>query len=297
MTHQAGVRTVVMGGAPKLGAMQAASGNRGAILYDADTLDDDFDFAKQIDRTANSTLPRDRDSGILITYAPFNLRDQVRRNESIPLQFRFLPANCRLYYTLANTYNMPTLWRDAVNATWYDPSRCVQGSRRNMTVGHKPVASNNTAQTGPSHKGTWLSGGTDIDDSDGGIQDGSGPDDGTETQLCKPSQPCKGGQCTTFSISCDGRTVKTVSACLAPCRTGRPCKGLTMCQYQTQLNSKFAGLGKSSVNSPSGSLGAQTQKYSGFCYPTKAKRDLGCPAGSLGAVIRPDGAVVDADSK
>lgn len=110
MTHEAGVRTVVMGGNPGKGPMQAASGNRGAVFYDADSLDDSFEDAREVSTSANQTLPDRDNTGILINYAPFNLRDQIRHNNDTPLQFQDIPANCRLYYTLANVYNMSRLW-------------------------------------------------------------------------------------------------------------------------------------------------------------------------------------------
>ena len=46
MHHQAGVRTVVAGGRPEPGPMQAVGGSRGAQVYDALALDEDIEFAK-----------------------------------------------------------------------------------------------------------------------------------------------------------------------------------------------------------------------------------------------------------
>lgn len=70
------------------------------------------------------------------TYAGVNLRDQVRRagadadDGGVPLQFCYLPADCRLYYTLANAYNMTRQWRDAASAmfTGGDAGLCVARS-------------------------------------------------------------------------------------------------------------------------------------------------------------------------
>ena len=42
MTHQAGVRTIAVGGRPEAGPMQASGGTRGALAYGADLLDEDF---------------------------------------------------------------------------------------------------------------------------------------------------------------------------------------------------------------------------------------------------------------
>lgn len=292
MTRQAGVRTVVMGGAPFKGPMQAVSGSRGAIQYDADTLDEDFSFARQVDKAANRTLPAVRDPGILVNYAPINLRDQVRNNESIPLQFQYIPANCRLYYTLANTYNMSALWRDVVNATWHHPSKCVSGSRKNSTLSYKSN-SNYPIGTPEPHKGTWLSGGDDIEDSDGGLQAGDSPDDGEDAEACDAKARCKGGKkCTTFNVKCDRKQTKKIKACLAPCVSGRYCKGSTQCRYQEVLPSKMNGLGKPNIASPQGK---QRVKYQGLCYPTKPDPNLGCPLNALQAVAWPDNEVAYED--
>lgn len=67
MTH-AGVKTVVAGGRPVSGPMQAASGNRGATAYSTFALDDEMDFARSIDDrvtvNVNATIPEVRDEAI-----------------------------------------------------------------------------------------------------------------------------------------------------------------------------------------------------------------------------------------
>lgn len=128
MKTQAGVHTIVMGGRPEVGPMQYASGNRGARGYSTDSLDNDINFVRS--RTDNTTtvLPPVRESGMYILYAGFNLRDQIRENGTVPLQFLYEPANCRLYYTVDSIYNMSQLWQDVAIAAWDDSSMCVQGS-------------------------------------------------------------------------------------------------------------------------------------------------------------------------
>ncbi|KAJ4295552.1 hypothetical protein N0V90_007565 [Kalmusia sp. IMI 367209] len=60
--------------------MQYASGNRGATVYDVDELDEDIQFAREIDEWAddnvNASVPEIRESGIYTVYASVNLRDQ-----------------------------------------------------------------------------------------------------------------------------------------------------------------------------------------------------------------------------
>lgn len=104
MSHQAGVRSIVMGGRPETGPMQAASGSRGAFEYSGELLDADFLQTNNITGNATaSVLPAlddygYRDTGIAVTYAGLTLRDQVRSANAsavTPLQFSYLAADCR----------------------------------------------------------------------------------------------------------------------------------------------------------------------------------------------------------
>lgn len=52
----------------------------------------------------------------------------MRASETTPLQFKYDAADCRIFYTLDNVYNMSRLWRDAATAAFDDPARCVDGS-------------------------------------------------------------------------------------------------------------------------------------------------------------------------
>lgn len=86
MHHQAGVQTVAAGGLPSNGPMQTPSGSRGAQAYDFDNLDTDIAIAKETNASAGNFLP-ERQVDVSISYASFNIRDQVRKGESTPLQF------------------------------------------------------------------------------------------------------------------------------------------------------------------------------------------------------------------
>ncbi|KAK1836465.1 hypothetical protein QBC39DRAFT_367282 [Podospora conica] len=129
-----GVRTIVAGGRPSPGPMQAVSGSRGARQYSAHHLDVAFSKAINVSSAAAPALPEippdgtHRDTGMWTPFAGINLRDQIRRADDVPLQFRYEPADCRVYYTLRNIYNMTQLWRDVAAAAWVDPSLCVPGS-------------------------------------------------------------------------------------------------------------------------------------------------------------------------
>ncbi|KAF6841281.1 peptidase s41 family protein [Colletotrichum musicola] len=130
IASQAGAHTVVVGGAPHPGPMQAASGTRGARVYTGDDLDYDFEWIGDLNETSKARFPPHReDQGIFIKYAGFNLRDQLRADDtSTPLQFRYAAADCRLYFTIDNVYNMSALWHDVARAAFDDPSLCVEDS-------------------------------------------------------------------------------------------------------------------------------------------------------------------------
>lgn len=129
MHHEAGVRTVVAGGRPAYGPMQSPAQSRGARMYGTDIFNADIEFAQAINDTASALLPnRTINQDLYVTFASINLRDQVRQNENVPLQFLYEAANCRIFYTPKTWYNYTALWRYAADAIWTDPALCVEGS-------------------------------------------------------------------------------------------------------------------------------------------------------------------------
>ncbi|PMD46382.1 peptidase S41 family protein-like protein [Hyaloscypha variabilis F] len=137
MHHEAGVRTVVAGGRPSYGPMQAPGLTRGAAAYDVvDSLDADIALAQLLldednqpsDFLPNRTTPG---PGMSISYAQINLRDQIRQGETVPLQFTYEAANCRIFYTAQTFYNYTNLWRYAADAIYSNPAfyrGCASGS-------------------------------------------------------------------------------------------------------------------------------------------------------------------------
>ncbi|EMD87799.1 hypothetical protein COCC4DRAFT_199910 [Bipolaris maydis ATCC 48331] len=137
MFKQVGVRTIAVGGRPATGPMQAVGGNRGAAVYSGDQIDYDIGIISNpllnVDNATLATVPQltennYRDSGVFTAALGVNLRDQVRPNDTEPLQFKYEPADCRIFYTLANVFNYTRLWSDAVTAIFDDSSKCVSGS-------------------------------------------------------------------------------------------------------------------------------------------------------------------------
>jgi hypothetical protein len=282
MTHQAGVRIIAAGGRPTTGPMQGASGSRGAAVYSADFLDSDFTFVASLNNTAAALLPQNRnDTGMFIIYAGFNLRDQVRLGDPVPLQFKYEAADCRIYYTLANVYNMSRLWRDAAHAAWDDQSLCVADS-----TGY-PTALN-TSSPGfpkpppPLSPSLNLPSSSHVDfalNSTGGLPDArEGATRDITISLCGSGGTCSnGGQCQPVSVQCQSGSRLNTNACLPACRTttssGRgSCTGAnTFCDPRSVQEAKV-----NSVKGKDVKFGATV--YSGFCTPTSGTADLGCPA-------------------
>jgi hypothetical protein len=128
MHHEAGVRTVVVGGQPSYGPMQAPSGNRGAAYYTSGDIDININYTESINTTTVDHLPIRTDNDFYITRLGVNLRDQIRKSEYVPLQFLYEAANCRIFYTPQTIYNYTNLWNYAANAIYSKPELCVRGS-------------------------------------------------------------------------------------------------------------------------------------------------------------------------
>ena len=132
--HKAGVRTVVFGGRPSIGAMQAVAGTRGALAYSSDQLDNDIYQATTFNSSVANDLPSSHVTESLqfwVTHAGINLRDQTRKGntENFPQQFAYEAADCRIYWTYSASNNCRNLWQNAADAMWTNLDLCVKYSR------------------------------------------------------------------------------------------------------------------------------------------------------------------------
>jgi hypothetical protein len=154
MMKNVGVRSVVVGGTPQQGPMQATSGTRAAAQYSGDELLYDFVDAIRFNSSVQALFPRAlNDTGMALLYTGLSLRDQIRRNESVPNQMLYLPANCRIYWTLANFHNYTRLYMDAHDAIFVDNSRCVAGSTNVTAAPAPPSLANGPSTQVLSHDG------------------------------------------------------------------------------------------------------------------------------------------------
>jgi hypothetical protein len=241
MHHEAGVQTVVAGGRPTTGPMQAASGSRGARGYHVpDVLDLNIEFVQEI--LANSItsdvnfLPNRTEAlTFSVSYAEVNLKDQVRKGEHIPLQFIYDAANCRIFYTPKTVYNQTALWQYAADAIWKDSSLCVQGSTGFATP-------NNTNLIGPPYNpSTAVNKTTSVNttsslaflttNSNGGLPDSSNNRATTSIagSTCSSEGTCPNGFSCVDVLVCDSdNNVATAKRCEENCipsgNTCNPCQ-------------------------------------------------------------------------
>ncbi|KAL2061185.1 hypothetical protein VTL71DRAFT_7458 [Oculimacula yallundae] len=133
MHNEAGVKTVVVGGIPAYGPMQAVGQTRGVRSYGIDTqLDSDIVDTQTIHglthQPADFLVGRSKALEVEVSYATLNLRDQMRQGEEIPLQFQYDAADCRIFFTPNTVINFKNLWKYAADAMWTKPELCVKDS-------------------------------------------------------------------------------------------------------------------------------------------------------------------------
>ena len=193
MHHEAGVRTVAVGGQPRNGRMQAPSGTRGAAYYTSDLLDAAMNYTISLNLTAGTYLP-DVVNDVYVSRLGLNLRDQVRENETIPVQFLYEPADCRIFYTMETVYNYTKLWKYAADAIWTQPDLCVPGSggpARSNRTNPSPGSANINAEISYGTSGIHaLTGGTQDYNAlpSGIISDSTGPPIRTKIQINTPAR-------------------------------------------------------------------------------------------------------------
>jgi hypothetical protein len=224
--------------------MQAPAGSRGALDYDTDTLDANIDFAQRLLQNESSPdanfLPnRTEAMDVFVYFADINLRDQIRKGETVPLQFAYEAADCRIYYTPDTVYNYTNLWQYAADAIWKTSSLCVKGS-----TGFSSTGSNSTSFAAPpstipantANLTTYLNSltsstiaNTILQQLDSGlpaVSDSASRNSPASTKVkkCTKDTDCRGGQVCVAAASCVGRA--KVKQCLNVCPAlGRACTG------------------------------------------------------------------------
>ncbi len=269
---RAGVRTIVAGGRPATGPMQTVGGTRGARSYAANDLDDDMSFARAVDayvpEDVNATIPEVRDYGMFYNYASFNLRDQIRPNEVVPLQFKYEAADCRIYYTIKNLYNTTQLWHDVVKAAFVDSSLCVSGSTGYSTTNNtNPSAPPKPSAQPPTLGATAASTVYQVkpDDSNQQLLGARGRNlGGDDFQPCPASGACSnGGSCHPITVTCGGAQTQ-VKACLPRCSNHGGATGCS-CVPTQKGDNKVA---------PGTNVHSSVDTVIGLCHPTIGSKAL-----------------------
>lgn len=149
MKTDGGVKSVVTGGIPQYGPMQAVSGTRGSNMFQWMLISATTQVLRQIatfedrafDRLLDATgLSRSdvNDLPTMLDQTPWiirggalNVLDMVRPSgddPDRPLQFAYEPADCRLFYTAPMVRDLAEVWGTAAKFANGDDSVCVRES-------------------------------------------------------------------------------------------------------------------------------------------------------------------------
>ncbi|KAL1967220.1 hypothetical protein VTN77DRAFT_3511 [Rasamsonia byssochlamydoides] len=161
-----GVRSIVFGGRPQYGPMQALGGSKGANSAPYTALSsyatEGYALAVNASRTSDPVLtPEELDQynstvGIPVSEFPLpllggevNLKNNYRPgNDIVPLQFIYEAAECRLFFTIENYQQQETIWAAAARAMFGNGS-CVLGSTNATGSLYGPSSvSNSTSGSG-----------------------------------------------------------------------------------------------------------------------------------------------------
>ncbi|KAI1814938.1 hypothetical protein GGS20DRAFT_576507 [Poronia punctata] len=135
MRHDAGVKSIAMGGRPREGLVQGVGGAKGAQVYELGFLGT---LAKEaLQRTNNKTLKeelRQLDDRYVSSRSPLlpgsiNVRDSILSDDSdadVPAQFVTELADCRLYWTTPMISNAEEIWKAAAKAA-FKGGKCAAG--------------------------------------------------------------------------------------------------------------------------------------------------------------------------
>ena len=139
---QRNVKTVTVGGRPQKGPMQAIAGVEGAQVFPMSSISNAAAAIISLSDPVKQGEVNGSDLAVLAegyavrrsTAGSVNGKNAFSPNDAhTPLQFLYLPANCRFFYTKDMIFGPTSVWERAVDATWTNPARfCVEGSR--MTV-------------------------------------------------------------------------------------------------------------------------------------------------------------------
>jgi hypothetical protein len=150
MKAQGGVRSIAVGGRPQVGPMQGVAGSKGAQVYTFGTI---AAIATQLPAALLAMVEKGLtpppfppleyvpsvfgnfplgNSTVLASGSRFNLRNNMHDGDTTytPLQFTYEAANCKLFYTPTDIYEITGLWERVAEVAW-GTGKCVSGSSVN----------------------------------------------------------------------------------------------------------------------------------------------------------------------
>jgi hypothetical protein len=143
MVQQSGVRTLAVGGRPRLGPMQAVGGTKGSLVLSIPLLHALSQYVIQMFASTTSeaddwinTLPIYQESSINFVDGGINFQDNIRKGlekDGVPTQFLNDTASCRIFYKPEEYVEVEKLWARAANVAFgkdggLDEQACVAGS-------------------------------------------------------------------------------------------------------------------------------------------------------------------------
>lgn len=175
MKTQGHVKTVVVGGRPQYGPMQAVGGTKGTNEFAFNNIHDlatgafnNSDSTTQQEMASEDFSNLRREGGQAIkrlSKAGVNYRDNIRKGDTTntPLQFVYEAADCRLFYTRERYVDVRELWRDVGLTQWGEGASngtsplCVRGStghpsaesKEGIPWGVQAVSNGTTTSTPP----------------------------------------------------------------------------------------------------------------------------------------------------
>jgi hypothetical protein len=137
MQQHAGVKMISLGGRVNKNPTQGVGGTKGVNNYGWDLIQE---LAQTTLSVSATIVQRNKTRDSLIDYyynLPFNrmkgkagvnVRDGLRKDDSsgVALQFKYEPAQCRLYYTPDMTVDVTAIWKAAADAQWGSHGKCVK---------------------------------------------------------------------------------------------------------------------------------------------------------------------------
>ncbi|KAH7010325.1 hypothetical protein EDB80DRAFT_892328 [Ilyonectria destructans] len=135
MSRLGGVRTIAVGGRPLSAPMQAMGGTKGGVVLKLAQVQGDINLA--LNKTEGMVpytldLPSVDESPLVISDTAINTQNQYLPGfkNSLPLQFVYEAAHCKMFYTTEMVFDVTKIWEAVAEIAW-NGGKCVPGSSVN----------------------------------------------------------------------------------------------------------------------------------------------------------------------